>query len=76
MSQQPLQRGNRVGFIPVVHEVDGTRHAAWYRCLGGFVLEVYVDDRVGRTRVGGDDVDERVHALIEQMVRGDQRGSA
>ncbi len=67
---QPAQRGNQVGFTPVVHEVDGRRYGAWYRCLGGLVLEVYVDEQVARRILGPGNVDDSVRALIEQMVRG------
>jgi hypothetical protein len=71
--QQPAQRGNRVGFIPVFHEVDGRRYGAWYRCLGGLVLEVYVEQQVARTLLGSGNVDDSVRALVEQIVRGDIR---
>jgi hypothetical protein len=73
VSQQPLQRGNRVGFIPVVHEVDGLRHIARYRCLGGRLLEVYVEEQVRRTLLGAEDLEQRVRMLIEEIVRGDYR---
>jgi hypothetical protein len=70
---QPAQPGNRAGFIPVVHEVDGRRYGAWYRCLGGLVVEVYVDEQVARTLLGSGNLDASVRALIEQIVRGDDR---
>jgi hypothetical protein len=69
--QHPAQLGNRVGFIPVVHEVDGRRYGAWYRSLGGLVLEVYVDEQVARTLLGSGNVDASVRTLIEQIVRGE-----
>ncbi len=73
MLQQPAHPGSRVGFIPVVHEVDGRRYGAWYRCLGGLVLEVYVDEQVARALLTTGDLDARVRTLIEQIVRGDDR---